>query len=559
MNRLPSDDTVSIGPSTDSAARLRRGVYVILIAVSAGAMLGRLLSIDSVDKYALEEMRLRDVLGAFRTLDEYREWKRQDLAGRGLSGDELETELAKAVEAKRRQVEQRRLRRPFLSANDRSRWATVRVLVEPDLRVPGAPYAIDKVIQEPGWDTIDMVKHARRYDPAEAASETAAAGAATRDERPWRQKDGHLYSSKPPLLATLVAGEYWLVHRLTGWTLGEHPYLVGRLILATVNVVPLLVAFALLARLAERFGTTDWGRCFVMAAATFGTFLTTFAVTLNNHLPAAVCALVALDALVRVEFDDERRLRYFVTAGLFGALAVACELPAVALVAPLTVILLWKAPREFLLGFVPAAVIVAAGFFGTNWIAHRSLVPPYLHRGGGGPDDWYDYTYLRNGREIESYWRNPRGVDAGEPSWPKYALHVLAGHHGVFSLTPVWLLSAAGAAGWIVRGRDGRVRRLAILIAAASLVVLAFYLQPQKGSDYRNYGGVASGLRWMFWFAPAWLLLMLPAADWMAQRRWARGLAVVLLVISVLSVSYPTWNPWVQPWLMDAMGHLGWL
>jgi len=37
---------------------------------------------------------------------------------------------------------------------------------------------------------------------------------------------------------------------------------------------------------------------FVMAAAAFGTFLTTFAVTINNHLPAAVCAAVAVYATV---------------------------------------------------------------------------------------------------------------------------------------------------------------------------------------------------------------------------------------------------------------------
>ncbi len=43
--------------------------------------------------------------------------------------------------------------RPFLSANDRSRWDTVRALVE------HGTYAIDDVIREPGWDTIDMVKH----------------------------------------------------------------------------------------------------------------------------------------------------------------------------------------------------------------------------------------------------------------------------------------------------------------------------------------------------------------------------------------------------------------
>ena len=82
-----------------------------------------------------------------------------------------------------------------------------------------------------------------------------------------------------------------------------------------------------------------------------------------------------------------------------------------------------------------------------------------------------------------------------------------------------------------------------------SLVCLAFYLsRPQID---RNYGGMTSGLRWMFWFAPLWLVAMLPAADRLAHSRAGRGLALVLLALSVLSASYPTWNPWTHPWLWN--------
>ena len=59
---------------------------------------------------------------------------------------------------------------------------------------------------------------------------------------------GHLYSSKPPLLATLMAGVYWPIYRLSGATLGTHPYEIGRAMLVLFNLVPLLVYFLLLAR-----------------------------------------------------------------------------------------------------------------------------------------------------------------------------------------------------------------------------------------------------------------------------------------------------------------------
>jgi len=487
---------------------LRRSVYALLICLSAGLMLGRILAVDSVDELKLEDYRVRREL----------EKKEKLFAEQGLKDDDL----AEALAAEKSRLEERlQLRRPFLSANDRSRWCTLRALVEEDLRVPGRPYAIDRVIALPRWDTIDMVKY-----------------------------DGHLYSSKPPLFPTLLAGEYWLIYKITGQTLGTAPYEIGRFMLITVNLAPLLIYFVLIARLAERLGTTDWGRIFVVAAASLATFLSTFVVVINNHLPGAVCAAITFYAAVRIWFDGRRELRYFAVAGLFGALMVTCELPALALLALLGAALLWKAPRPTLLAGVPAALLVMVAYFGTNWIAFQSLKPAYARK------ELYDYTYERNGRTYESYWNNPVGIDRGEPSYGRYAFQSLIGHHGIFSLTPVWLLSVAGSLMWLGRRDDPRLRQLslAVLLPTAACVVFYLFLQDQA---HRNYGGMSSGLRWVFWLAPLWLVAMIPAADWVARCRWRRAAALLLLVVSVLSVSYPTWNPWTFPWLFDYFSSLG--
>src|SRR5215208_996776 len=104
---------------------------------------------------------------------------------------------------------------PFLSANDRSRWATIRALGD------DGTYVLDDIIFSPrggrilGWHSIDLVRH--------------------------RGPDGyeHYYSSKPTLLTTLLAGEYWLLKTLTGATLAEQPHYVSRLMLLLTNVLPL--------------------------------------------------------------------------------------------------------------------------------------------------------------------------------------------------------------------------------------------------------------------------------------------------------------------------------
>jgi len=498
------------------AARIRCAVYGLLIALATGNMTGRILAVNAVDVIRLEEYRIQQRLGE----------KEEELAAEGLEGEALRAER----DAYRDQLEEKmRLQRPFLSANDRSRWCTVRALVE------HGTYAIDQIIAEPNWDTIDMVKH--------------------------RDRDGepHLYSSKPPLLPTLIAGQYWLIHQVTGWTLGERPYVLGRFMLLTINVIPAIVMFVLLAALVERFGNGDWDRLFVMASATLGTFLTTFAVVLNNHLVAAVSVTVALYAWTRIVADGRKSPWLFVWAGLAAAFAAANELPALSFLGLIGLSLLVHAARPTLLYFTPAVLVVAAGFFGTNYVAHNSWRPPYAHRSENDPEDnWYVYQYTRgdNPRVIESYWQNPQGIDRGEESTADYALHMLIGHHGIFSLTPVWLLSMAGIGIWLAGGTHPK-RELATGAALLTFVCLAFYLtRPQPD---RNYGGMTSGFRWMFWFAPLWLTTMLPAVAKIAKTKTGQIVALALLALSVMSASYPTWNPFKQPWLANYFEYLGWV
>ncbi len=454
-------------------ARLRWAVYWLLITVSVGGMVGRILSVDTVNR------------------------------------EELQKQVARHGE---------RIMGPALSANDRSRWCTIRSLVE------YGTYEIDEILFPPA--TAEDRIAAQAGAPADG---TAVRPFPPRSElwfsidvvrHPNREGELRFYSSKPPLLATLLAGEYWLIHQVTGATLEEYPYDIARFMLITVNVLPLAVMFVLLARLVERLGTTDWGRMFVMAAATLGTLLTTFAVTLNNHVPAAVSAAAALYAAVRIAYDGERRLKYFAVAGFFAAFTAANELPALAFFAALAAALLWKAPRHTLIGFVPASLVVAAAFFGTNKIAHDRWSPPYAHRSQTRTqDNWYDYDYYVEGAKgpvkRESYWRESQkaGVDRGEESRLIYAFHVLGGHHGVFSLTPVWLLSLTGLwlvcrpgawrrSGWHAQSKDAMgvdavpnnhalhlhaqgvpplaLRHLAVFVAAVTSVCLVFYLLRQS-------------------------------------------------------------------------------
>ncbi len=503
--RIRGRDLRHAGPSRGmSRGRLRRSLYALLATLVAGAVLGRIGAVASIDKLGLEKRLVSDAVAA--------------AAAAGLPAD------AAAIRA--RIERDKRLLRPFLSANDRSRWLTIRALVE------RGTFALDDLVVEPGWDTIDAVVH-------------ADAGGRPR-----------LYSSKPPLLSVLCAGPYWLLHQATGWTLGDHPFELGRPLMVLFGLGPLLVAMVFTFRLVEATGSTDWGRLWAAALAAGGTLLTTFAVVLTNHLPAAACTAASAWYLRRVRCDGVRSTWTFAAAGFAAALAAAFELPALAWCGIVVALLAAADARRTLTAALPAAAVVAVAALGTNWLAHGTPLPAYAHR--SGPDNWYDYAHtLPTGKVLTSYWRNPQGVDRGERSAATYAWHAVVGHHGILSLTPAWLLVIPGLAALAARDRRSGERSLALAIALVTAIVLVFYLsRPQID---RNYGGVSSGFRWVFWLAPLWVTAVVPAADRLAGNRLGRGIALLLLALSVVSVAYPTWNPWTPPWLWHWLTYAGWI
>src|SRR5205085_1222428 len=151
--------------------------------------------------------------------------------------------------------------------------------------------------------------------------------------------------------------------------------------------------------------------------------------------------------------------------------------------------------------------------------------------------EWYQYE--------GSHWR----VNPGQPKygidWARkngetpavYAVNVLVGHHGWFSLTPIWVVAGAAMSAGAIRLRSDPINPqaglpwfVAPMGLALSIIVIAFYLY-----ESNNYGGWTQGLRWLMWLTPIWLTCLLPAADWLTPRRWGRGIAYVLLALSVLS------------------------
>ncbi len=488
---------------------------------------------------------------------------------------------------------------PFHSANDRSRWCGVTALGN------YGRFEIDDIIARKGWNSIDKVRH--------------------------RGRDGkqHYYSSKPPLLVTMHAAAYGLVRLVTGINILTYPFTAVRIVLMLVNWLPLAWFWWAWGRYWQRQSMSWWSFTTIMVLMTWGTFVSTFANTLNNHLPGAIAAGVSLLAILRIIYDGHTKTSQFILAAFSAAMCAVCELPALAWTAATCALLVQVDLRKTLIGIVAGMLPVAIAFAIVNYWAHGDLRPPYAHRAVGelvttinvpvaesadqtalerlnaakpaivqairqaAPslsdqseikntrtpgvhevwdaknqfryalvlvdqrlsihqwDDWYDYP--------DSYWYPDRkkGVDLGEPSRAMYLFHTTIGHHGLFSLTPMWLLIPFGAvAVWRAHQGSSWQRlwdlRVQVMLAvvATSLVCFAFYML--RPLEDRNYGGVNCGFRWMHWFAPLWCWLVGQALLRFPTRIgiW-HVLTLLALAVSIYSACVPWNNPWTSPWLME--------
>ncbi len=434
------------------------------------------------------------------------------------------------------------------SPNDASRWDTVYSLVTHgeyyyvDDPVPWRAVPREQVTQPidmPPLPTIDMVKIGDKF-----------------------------YSSKPALLSTCIAGLVWCISALTGKTFAEHPYFIVKSTLILAQVVPMVVMLLLIRSHFRRWLAAPFVYHFCMAAAALGTYLTSWSVSLNNHVPAACAAMVAIHALLRIWLDGRREGYWFLLAGFFSVLTAALDLPAASLAAVLFVVLAVINLKRTLLLALPAGLMVVAAALYTNYLAFGTVVPAYFTFGKpGGP---YDYE--------GSYWNQPVGIDKIKESRLVYLMHMLIGHHGVFLLTPIFLLSLWGmlieltarhgsgsrpvadscgplASENIPAMARGSRRLFAGLVLMTTAVIITFYATHKT----QNYGGACQGLRWMFWLIPLWLWFLPTGVARIADRRSGRLVCYVLLLVSAANSMAAISQPWTFSWVQKACQHLGWI
>lgn len=383
--------------------------------------------------------------------------------------------------------------RVFRAGNDASRWAQIEAIVDLGER------PIDR--SQFAW-TIDRVT-----------------------------LDGHSYSNKPPLLSLVGATVYAVVRGATGGRLAEpaaRPRLVYLVTLLLVGGSAAWLVAELARALELHTGLDPPRRRLILAAATCGTLVTSFATTLTNHTVAAALLFAAWHAVWRGRGGR---------AGLWGGLAACVDVVPGAGMLPFLALALRPsgsaALRRFALAVVGCALLGVAADLAV--IGHP--LPPKLVPGAVDAS-------------------TPAGLSsvAGVllPQGWSYPLAALFGGRGFFSLSPVLLFGAAGLVA-LARRRESDEGRVAPAITPASARLLGIAIAVQIAFHVLfagSFGGWSYGFRYLIPVAPL-LLFCAPAA---MGGRWRVAFAAAL-VPSVVVALLGAYNPWPPVFEQESERH----
>lgn len=329
-------------------------------------------------------------------------------------------------------------------------------------------------------------------------------------------RNGHIISSKPPMLSVLMTGEYELMHAFLGMDLRNPNHVKPILYVMCVTLVGggYLLTLLLFAR------TVKWiagpsASVLLLAALAFGTLLWGYSIKFNNHIPAAAMLMLVLYQGIGIGIGqlEATRLRLFLM-GFSAAMVLAFDMPSAIYAAAVCLWVLGKHPSRSALWGIAGASMPLALHFGLTYAVTGNLLPVQMH----------EYTYLYP----LSYWRHPTGIDALNEPKGTYLFNLTLGNCGLFVLSPVLMAGVAAA----IRAAFSKnaLYRAPLLGALVCFAVLTAYYV----TDTNNYGGEAYGFRWYLVSIPVLMLMAAPLVGTI-RKPWQWTGLLILLAISFFS------------------------
>lgn len=337
---------------------------------------------------------------------------------------------------------------------------------------------------------------------------------------------GHVYSTKPPLMPLVMAGEYWLLHTALGWKL--EPQAAAKPIIQfmtfTLGIVPHFLTLIFFLGILGFFITDVKQQTLPLFSLAFATQLPGFATTLNNHTTGVFLLVATLYFALGIVLGKRKPSALnFALFGIFGGLTFAIDLPMTIFVAVAGLYLFYFFPKQAIGIALPVMLLPLALHFGIMLYVTGSPLPIQMR----------ESLYLYEG----SYWRIPGGMDALNEPKGIYLFHATFGRYGLFLLFPILLTGVWGLLHAILK-KETTQRGYIIVAGMLTGIVFSYYILTTN-----NYGGAAYGFRWFIGLMP--VLLLMAAPVWrMSCGKFHTLVLVLLLIVSM----YSAFDCYQEPW-----------
>ena len=340
------------------------------------------------------------------------------------------------------------------------------------------------------------------------------------------QVNGHIISSKPPVLPLLMTGEYCLLKGVFGWSLDDEKQTtwIIRFMSFTLIGLSYVVTLVFFAKTLSLFVSDPFIRAILLFSLAFCTQLWGYSYHINNHVPATAALMLSLYyglslAMNRLKPDKWRFFVFGFAAGLVPTL----DMPVAVFAAFTGIYLLWKHHAKTMVWGLLGALIPLILHTVCMWQSTGNILPVQMR------NDIYLYE--------ASYWRSPLFVDALNEPKTLYSFHMTFGRSGIFLLFPILSLGLIAAGCALIK--PNTLFRGPILSGAVAFLILAAYYVLKTN----NYGGEAYGFRWFIGAMPVLLLMSGPLLS-KVHTRWQWILITIMVGVSFFSSFECAKSPW---------------
>jgi hypothetical protein len=336
------------------------------------------------------------------------------------------------------------------------------------------------------------------------------------------------YSQQPPVMAALLAGPYWLMHKL-GLSFQSNPTLSMYILTLIGATFPVALTAGLVYRMGRLFELQRHWRTLLAIAAVFASGLVSYATVLNSHAPAAFFVIAACGCFFHAGLTRRvvRSYAWLGLAGLCAAFAAAIDVAAlVYLVLLIAIILAMRWPWT-------------SKITGLIWYLGGALGPILLHAALTVPITGDMRPGLFHPELASAPLPAPiiePDTDEEEGKQPTYFQTVilrfadgLLGPHGLLSHFPILLIGIGGVGAVLHRHWPLPTKMMAMVSLFAAVGIVIAYC-----TMHVNWNQPMFAVRWFIVFMP---LLVYWCGAWLRKSHtplmWVG--AAMLLIFSILT------------------------